>query len=289
MHTIENNQLKVSIQSKGAELQSIVHKVHQLEYLWGADPAFWPKKSPVLFPIVGGLKENTFYYKDQPYHLPRHGFARDKDFEVTAQQPHTLTFSLSSDATTLQQYPFPFRLLITYALQEDFLQVTYTVQNTGEDVMYFSIGGHPAFKLPLAAGTAYEDYELRFNKPENAGRWPVTGAGLIADAPLPLLNNTSVLPLSKELFKQDAVVLKTLQSDMVTLASSKTKHGFDFHFRGFPYIGLWAAPGADFVCIEPWCGIADSVNTTQQLPDKEGIHSLPADASFERTWQVRPY
>ena len=289
MCTIENDQLKVAIQSKGAELQSIVQKGTGLEYLWGADPAFWPKKSPVLFPIVGALKENTFYYKGRPYHLPRHGFARDKAFEVTAQQPQAVTFSISSDDTTLQQYPFPFRLLLTYTLQEDFLQVTYTVQNTGEDVMYFSIGGHPAFKLPLAAGTAYEDYELRFRQAEKAGRWPVTKEGLIGTAPLPLLNNTQVLPLTKELFRQDALVLKDLQSDAVTLASAKTKHGLDFYFQGFPYLGLWAAPGADFVCIEPWCGIADSVNSTQQLIEKEGIQSLPAGASFERTWQVRPY
>jgi galactose mutarotase-like enzyme len=104
-----------------------------------------------------------------------------------------------------------------------------------------------------------------------------------------LLNNTQVLPLTKELFMQDALVLKNLQSDAVTLASSKTKHGFDFHFPGFPYLGLWAAPGADFVCIEPWCGIADSVNSTQQLQDKEGIHQLPAGDVFERTWWVRFY
>jgi galactose mutarotase-like enzyme len=289
MFTIENNQLLVTIQSKGAELQSIIHKEHELEYLWSADPAFWPKKSPVLFPIVGALKENTFYYNGQAYQLSRHGFAREKDFTVTTQKTDAISFSISSNKDTLQQYPFPFRLTITYTLVADTLEVTYAVENTGASTMYFSIGGHPAFKVPLVEGTIYDDYELQFNKTENAGRWPIAAEGLLESQPLPLLNHTQVLPLSKALFMQDALVLKNLQSHAVTLASHKTPHGLQFDFSGFPYLGLWAAPGADFLCIEPWCGIADSVNSNQQLPEKEGIQTLAADGAFERAWRARFY
>ena len=133
----------------------------------------------------------------------------------------------------------------------------------------------------------YDDYELRFNKNETTGRWPISKEGLIEKTPVPLLQETNVLALDKELFLKDALVLKNLQSDTVTLRSGKTDHGIDFHFWGFPFLGLWAAPNADFLCIEPWCGIADSVDSDQQLESKEGTMSLQAEELFEATWQAK--
>jgi galactose mutarotase-like enzyme len=152
--------------------------------------------------------------------------------------------------------------------------------------MYFSVGGHPAFKVPLAEGTTYTDYQLEFNQVEDAGRWPLSAEGLIKDAPVPLLEHTKVLPLKKELFLEDALVFKHLQSDVVTLRSDVTERGLRFQFDGFPYLGIWAAPNADFVCIEPWCGIADSVQATGALTEKEGINALEAGGTFERQWEV---
>jgi galactose mutarotase-like enzyme len=174
-----------------------------------------------------------------------------------------------------------------YEVVGDELSVTYVVENRGEEPMWFSVGGHPAFKLPLAEGTLYEDYKLVFNKPENAGRWPISKDGLLELVPQPLLQNTDTLPLTKELFARDAVVLKHLESDNVKLVSDKTRHGIQFSFDGFPYLGLWAAPGADFVCIEPWCGIADSVNAKGNIEQKEGINKLPVANKFKATWKVR--
>ena len=286
MHTIQNNILKVTIDSKGAELKSILHVGHNLEYMWSGDPAFWAKTSPVLFPIVGTLKENTYFYEGKSYSLTRHGFARDQDFTATSQQDDTITFSFSSDDKTLLVYPFEFVFSIIYALEENKLSVTYRVENRGAKAMLFSVGGHPAFKLPLAETTWYDDYQLTFEKEETVGRWPISKDGLIERDPIPFLQQARELPLTKDLFQKDAIVLKALQSKSVQLSSGKTPHGLRFSFDNFPYLGLWAAPGADFLCIEPWCGIADSVDSDQQLQNKEGMITLPPFEIFEAQWTV---
>lgn len=289
MFHLENEKLRIKIDPKGAELKSIVRKDLNLEYMWSGDPAFWAKTSPVLFPIVGTLKENTHYYKGQAYHLSRHGFARDQVFAVTQQGNESITLSIQSNEDTLAVYPFMFTFSIIYTLNGDELSVAYQVRNDGEEPMFFSVGGHPAFKVPLVEGTRYEDYRLVFEKEENAGRWPISKDGLIEKTPGPLLQQSRVLPLSKELFSKDALVLKHLQSQWVELSSERTPHGLRFSIAGFPFLGLWAAPGADFVCIEPWCGIADSVDSNQQLPDKEGILQLFPKEEFRRSWNVQFY
>ncbi|GAC1400504.1 MAG: aldose 1-epimerase family protein [Sediminibacterium sp.] len=289
MLTIDNTYLTVVINSKGAELQSIYNKEQQLEYMWNGDAAFWSKKSPVLFPIVGALKEDTYYFNDKAYQLGRHGFARDMSFTVTAQTGSSITLSLESNGITMGSYPFDFRFDIRYELVQNSVKVIYSISNTGTSTMYFSVGGHPAFRVPLADGTAYNDYYLEFNQPEHARRWPISKDGLIETAPAELLNNTDRLPLTKELFQKDALVFKGLSSNSVTLRSDMDSHGLSVDFTGFPYLGIWAAKNADFVCIEPWCGIADSVATDQQLIKKEGIHVLQPAKNFERTWSVTVY
>ncbi|THU39475.1 aldose 1-epimerase family protein [Niastella caeni] len=286
MFTIENAQIKAVINAKGAELTSLVHKEHQLDYMWQGDPAVWGKHSPVLFPIVGTLKNNTYYHNLQSYQLPRHGFARDKQFAVEDHTGDTITFLLRNDAETLTIFPFAFEFRIRYTLFQNSLAVTYEVVNCGKETMYFSVGAHPAFKIPLVPGTTYTDYYLQFNQSETAPRWPISPDGLIEQSPIPLLQATNRLNLSKDLFQKDALVLKGMSSTIVTLASDKTGHGFRFDYPGFPFLGIWAAKNADFVCIEPWCGIADSVATNQQLPGKEGINKLEPGGSFTRTWTI---
>lgn len=334
MFYLEDPQLKVSIHPKGAELQSIYHKGYGQEYMWGGDPAFWGKHSPLLFPIVGTLKENTYYYMGKAYSLPRHGFARDREFQVERQETSSITFLLNSDAATRANFPFDFELRVTYRLisgegsargggaasgggtvpgrgaasggatvpgggtvpdegtvsggvMTSGLTTTYSIKNPShKEDLWFSVGGHPAFKVPLAAGTAYTDYYLEFNKKENAPRWPITKDGLIGAVPQPLLQDTRVLPLTKELFAKDALVLMQFASDSMALRSGKTPRGLRIDFPGFPFLGIWAAPNADFVCIEPWCGVADNVETDQQLTEKEGINRLEPGGSFERTWTL---
>ena len=286
MFRIENDILAVQVSPLGAELQAIYDKPLQQEYMWGADPAFWGKHSPVLFPIVGTLKQDTYYFNEQAYHLPRHGFAREMEFAATAQASDRIELTITQNEATLKKYPFHFRFTIAYTLSENSLQVSYRVKNTGAGPLYFSVGGHPAFKLPLAEGLQYEDYYLSFNQAETAGRWPISADGLIQTIPQELLRQTNRLPLSKALFQKDALVFKGLASNSVSLQSDKNPRGLQFDFTGFPYLGIWAAKNADFICIEPWCGIADSVNSNQQLISKEGIHALQPSRDFERSWTV---
>lgn len=287
MYQISNDQLTISISAKGAELQSIYHRDNHQEYLWSGDPAFWGKKSPVLFPIVGGLKNGSYTFEGNTYPMGRHGFAREKDFTVTEQSAHQIRFTLHADEQTRAIYPFDFCFSILYSLKENILTVSYEVDNTGDKTLWFSVGAHPAFAVPLVKGTEFSDHYLEFGEKENAGVWPLSPEGLIKTEPEPYLEDTDHLPLLKELFYRDALVFKSLRSNTIAIRNLVNDHGIKLQFDGFPYMGIWSARNADFVCIEPWCGIADSVNTSGDLTQKEGINSLQPGNSFRRSWQVK--
>ena len=286
MQILKNQKLTIKVNPKGAELSSLFNNENQTEYLWNADPAFWGKSSPVLFPIVGALKENKYFFEGQEYTLPRHGFARDREFIVEKMEENSLSFLLTHDEDTLKVYPFKFEFRLIYSLENNVLNVTYSVKNIGEDKLYFSVGGHPAFAIPLSENTTYDDYYLAFNKTETFKRWGLTSDGLIETQPFDFLIDTNRLSLTKELFYDDAIVFKNLESTAVILKSDKTNHQLKFDFEGFPYVGIWAAKDANFVCIEPWCGIADSANHHQELTEKEGIICLDLGEIFEKTWRV---
>jgi|SRR5688572_4444726 len=286
---LENDQLSVTIAQKGAELKSVVSKHTSLEYMWSGDPAFWGKTSPILFPIVGTLKNDTYFFNGKSHRMTRHGFARDHSFEISQSEEGRAVFSLASTDSSYEMYPFHFLLEVEYKLIYDAIEVSYVVQNNGKDPMYFSIGGHPAFKVPLVPGRQYEDYHLQFNRNEDLMRWPIDAKGLIKETPVPLKQNTSILKLSRSLFDTDALVFKDLRSHSVSIKSERDVHGIDFDFYGFPYLGIWAAKNGDFVCIEPWCGIADAVVHDQQLEHKEGIVKLSAGEKWMRTWKVKFY
>ena len=285
-YIIKNEHLEITIASKGAELQKIYNKDTKLDYLWDGNPAFWGKHSPVLFPIVGSLKDDTYIYNEKSYHLSRHGFARDMDFNVIQQSESAISFSLKHSNETLAKYPFEFELRIHYKIVESRLHIAYEVINPAESPLLFSIGAHPAFKVPLVEATTYEDYMLCFNEFENTGRYALTDKGLLEEDPQIFLQNTDELPLKKELFYQDAIVFKTLQSSSIKIESEKTENGLTVDFKGFPYMGIWSAKDADFVCIEPWLGITDSVNASGKLEDKEGILTLEGGDSFKAEWTI---
>lgn len=283
MIILENDQLRATIASKGAELQSLSSKTTGLEYMWNA-AAVWPKFSPVLFPIVGGLKEETYYFNDAPYKLPRHGFARDKTFAAEKISDSEAVFTITEDEQTLQVYPFAFKLTLRYQLTDNNISCTYEVYNTGNEALLFSVGAHPAFAVPLTAGTSYNDYYLEFNTHEQLQRWKLQDGFIAPPEPLPTTGDK--LQLDKSLFYNDAIVLKSMQSNIITIASNKHTHGLHFTFNDFPFFGIWAAKDADFVCLEPWCGIADGIDHNQQLKDKEGIVSIEPATHWQRTWAV---
>jgi galactose mutarotase-like enzyme len=286
---ISNGQISVKINHKGAELTSLYNHALHLEYMWDANPAFWGKTSPVLFPIVGTLKKNAFIYQGQRYDLPRHGFARDQTFELESKEQSRVVFFLSHTADTLKIYPFEFELRLIYALDGFDLHVTYEVTNPAEKKMYFSVGGHPAFKVPLTGDTTYNDYFLKFDKKEDEDQWPISKDGLIEEIAEPFFAGDDIVPLTRELFHKDALVFKELKSSVISIRSRKHTHGLDFSFPGFPYFGIWAFKDADFVCLEPWCGIADSVNHDQRIEHKEGIIALDRNKKWEKTWSVKCY
>ena len=289
MFEISNEILTVQISAAGAELQSIINKDNSLEYMWSGDPAFWGKKSPVLFPIVGGLKNGSYQHQGITYQLGRHGFARERVFMVRSHATDRIRFSLVSDETTKEVYPFDFVFSIEYSLINNRLTVTYIVENIGDDILLFSVGAHPAFKVPLVDGTTYEDHELVFSANETAGIYPLSADGLVEKYTEPFLNNSNSVPLTKALFAKDALVFKELRSDFIGILNHKNQHGLKLHYTNFPYMGIWAAKNADFVCIEPWCGIADSVDASGELAEKEGINQLDPGETFERSWTVEVF
>jgi galactose mutarotase-like enzyme len=281
---LSNNYITAGIKKTGAELFSLINKENNLEYMWQAGKE-WPKHSPVLFPIVGTLKENQYIYKGKKYSLERHGFARTMIFDAEKKSETEATFTLKSNNETKRNYPFEFTLTINYKLIEHTVEIKYIVTNIGNDELFFSIGAHPAFKIPLMRNEKYSDYFLEFNKIENADRWLLEN-GLIANREK-FFNNAAKLQLSKDLFFNDALVFKGLNSDCISLKGNN--HGLNFRFRDFPYFGIWAAHNADFVCLEPWHGIADDVNSSQDMTQKEGIIKLEAGNEFKCCFAIEIY
>jgi len=285
MITLENDYIKVSLAAKGAELQGLFSKETQLEYLWNANPKYWAKHSPVLFPIVGSLKNNSFNYQGKSYELPRHGFARDHVFNFEKISETEAVFTLTQNEDTLKVYPFYFELKLWYRLVDRKLNLTYEVINTGTEELLFSIGAHPAFAVPNTPNSVYEDYYLAFNTDERLTFWKLED-GLVADETEAIELGSHKLNLKHELFYNDALVFKTLQSNCISLLNTKNDYGLHFHFEDFPFFGIWAATDAPFICLEPWCGVADGVHHDQELIHKEGIIKLDAGEGWSRFWEV---
>ena len=288
MIRLANDTMSALIDLKGAELKSLRNTRSGIEYIWNSDPAFWAKSSPVLFPIVGQLKGNKYVFEGKEYSLPRHGFARDFNYTPEIVDEARAMFRLASNEQTRIVYPFDFELLIAYELIDTSLTVSYTVNNRSSRRMWFSLGAHPAFNVPLVKGNSYADYFLQFEKAESALQWPITSAGLIAKNPHPFFTS-SRLPLTHDLFYNDALVFKGLSSKKISILANNDQHGIDFSFEDFPFFGIWAAPNANFVCLEPWCGIADSEDHDHLLANKEGIETLDPDKSWKRAWSVQTF
>ncbi|WP_231460641.1 aldose 1-epimerase family protein [Pedobacter sp. Leaf132] len=285
MITLENDFLKANIAVEGAELQSLYSKETNIEYMWNGDANYWAKHSPVLFPIVGSLKNNSYSFKDKEYELPRHGFARDYTFKAEKLSNTEAVFTLSYNEETLKNYPFKFELKLTYQIIERKLVLNYTVKNTDTKKIYFSIGAHPAFAVPNTPDTNYEDYYLAFNEDEKLTYWKLKD-GLVSNETETIELSRHRLNLRHDLFYNDALVFKSLQSNCISLLNNKNDYGLHFHFDDFPYFGIWAAKDASFICLEPWCGVADSVNHNQKLTQKEGIIKLETGKNWSRFWEV---
>lgn len=278
--TISNSSLKASIKHAGAELFSI--KDHQnKEYIWEGNPAFWGKHSPVLFPIVGTLKNNTYTVNNKEYQLPRHGFARDMEFELIDQTDNSAVFSLQSNTETLQKYPFEFELQLLYTLEEKELIIGYKVINKGNTQIPFSIGAHPAIALPHA----FERYSFQFEK-EEVLKYNLLENDLISDKTEVLQTTAHVVPLKYKLFENDALVFKTLKSNSLTILEGNNPY-VKVNFEDFPSLGIWTKEQAPFVCIEPWFGYSDTAENFGDLFQKEGIVVLEANQTFHSKFSIQ--
>jgi galactose mutarotase-like enzyme len=284
MKFLKNNDLSVSINTLGAELFSILDSKTKVEYLWKGNPEIWGRQSPVLFPIVGRLKENSYESGGKKFSLPQHGFARDMEFKVKEETSDKIVFSLVYNEETLKKYPYKFELQISYSLIKRKLIVGYKVINQQETNLYFSIGAHPGFNCPLLETEKFEDYYLEFSQQETLNLYTLNG-GLVNKETVPYLNNEKKIPLSYDLFKNDALIFKNYQSDFISLKHKDKGEVFKFHFKGYPFLGIWSKPGP-FVCIEPWYGIADFINHNGLLEEKIGIQSIPSNGEFACEWAV---
>ena len=268
--TLQNQNLVVAIQSKGAELCSMQSKANGREFLWQADPAHWPKHSPVLFPIVGKVKENAYSHSGKTYNLPRHGFAREMDFSLIELSESKAVFQLCSSAESKTVYPFDFDFQICYHLIKNELHTSYTVKNIGKETLYYNVGAHPAFALPLD----FTNYNLVFPGDSTLTTFELDQE-LISNSTHQIHLENNSLPLSYSLFEKDALVFKQLDSKLVTLFENN-KPLLQVSFADFPNLGIWTKPQAPFICIEPWLGYADTVDASGVLSEKEGIQLLAA-------------
>ncbi|GAB3170924.1 aldose 1-epimerase family protein [Telluribacter humicola] len=287
MHTIENNLLRITVKEIGAELSRIQSVTTGMDYLWDGNPDIWPSHAPVLFPIIGELKEGTYHYKGNSYQLNRHGFVRNNPkVKLTDSSDNSLRFTLSYDEDLLLAYPFRFEFNISYTLEENRIIVHHEVKNLGDDTMLFSIGGHPAFRCPRQSGESYDDFYLEFDQRESVSRWMLTDKGLLSGETEQVLKDTKNLPIFHRLFDQDALVFKDLKSTKVSLKSRKSDQVVALYFSDFPYLGIWAKPKGDYVCLEPWHGVADSHDTDQNLETKEGIIRLQGGGTFTASYTI---
>ncbi len=283
--SIRNGALEISVDTRGAELTGLISLSDRMERLWQADPKIWPRHAPILFPIVGKLENDQCKIGTDVYTLSQHGFARDCEFKLLDRQPDRLLYQLSSDEQTLKKYPYRFELNVRYELRNNDLNIEYLVRNIDRQTIWFSIGAHPGFNCPFRPGEMLSDYSLEFDKPENAARHFLED-GVFSGKTERILNNTRLLPLTQDLFDHDAVIFKNLRSKKVALKSKNGAAGISVAFDGFPYLGIWSKPGAHFVCIEPWCGVADTKGRGGDFRKKEGIISLDPDKMFTCNYTI---
>lgn len=288
MHTLTNNLLSISIRQPGAELCSITSVKDGTEFMWSGNPSVWSGIAPTLFPIVGALRDDSYMLDGKAYHMPKHGFFRkSKDVVLVEQTKNSITYKLEQNKKTLEVYPFKFKFYISYTLKANSIIINHKVVNNNDTTMYFSLGGHPAFKCPVYNDDTYTDYQLIFEHKETAKTHLLNlETGLYTGKTEPVFNNNNTINLHYNLFNKDALVFKDLTSRKVTLHSKIHGDILTMNFNDFKQLGIWAKPNANYVCIEPWLGYADNETTNQDFTTKPGSLSLEAGGVFEARYSI---
>ena len=294
--SISSNSLTASIDTMGAQLMSL--RKGESEYLWQGDSNWWPRRAPILFPIVGVLKDSKAESAEGTISLARHGLARLNQFEVVEKSDSSVTLQLKSTEETRKSYPYDFELKLIFSVAGDTLTQTYKVTNPANVVLPFTLGAHPAFNIPIPGvkTTALDQYHLLFTRSWTSYGPSITDEGLCDyTTPQKLIVDSDTLPLSWELIDcEKTITLEDVPDRRITLAAnaeaSSEAHGIQMDFEGFDYLGIWsAAPGCPFVALEPWCGIADTVDCDGIFEHKPGIISLEPGQSIAKTLNIRVF
>lgn len=276
-YTIENEFLTSQINSMGAELHSIKSKKSGFEYLWQGNPDIWYGQSPILFPIIGRLLDDKYRYNGKEYTMQKHGFARKREFDLVSCEGNKAVFSLKSCPETLEMYPFEFELIVTFVLDGYAVKVSHEVVNKNDKDMYFSLGAHPGFNCEIG------DY-LEFDENETLSSERIDTDSYRIPEVFPVLDNERKITITKDIFENDALILSNVKSEKVTLGSEKHNRKVVFTLGFSPYLGIWAKPGAPYVCIEPWFGVNDNRDKKDDISLKQGIVKLPAGENFMQIW-----
>ncbi len=280
IHYIENDYLKIGVKEYGCELTSVFLKENNTEYLWQGDSRYWAGQSPILFPIVGRLIDDSYYLEGKKYEMPKHGFARKMNWSFLGSDSNSLSFSLTNTEETFKIYPYEFEVIVTFELIKNTLKVTHSIENKNSKVMYASLGAHPAFNCSIGDRLVFSENEtLETEKIDlvNSLRLPDK---------LPILNNEKVITITEDIFNEDALIFNNIKSETLTLESDNNSRKVIFHLGNAPYLGIWAKPGAPYVCIEPWCGVNDSTEKKNDFSEKDGINSINAGEKFIYTWKA---
>lgn len=294
--SISSNSLTASIDTMGAQLMSL--RKGESEYLWQGDSNWWPRRAPILFPIVGVLKDSKAESAEGTISLARHGLARLNQFEVVEQSPSSVTLQLKSTEETRKSYPYDFELRLIFSVAGDTLTQTYEVTNPANVVLPFTLGAHPAFNIPIPGveAASLDQYYLLFTHSWTSYGPSITDDGLCDyTTPQKLIVDSDTLPLSWELIdREKTITLEDVPDRRITLVAnaeaSSEAHGIQMDFEGFDYLGIWsAAPGCPFVALEPWCGIADTVDCDGIFEHKPGIISLEPEQSIAKTLSIKVF
>ncbi|MFH4967702.1 aldose 1-epimerase family protein [Gaetbulibacter sp. M240] len=284
-YSISNEKLTATILAKGAELTSL--KSDSLEYIWQADPKYWNRHAPILFPIVGPLIDREYILKGKTYSMPQHGFVRDYDFRVIKKMHNSITFQQQGTTETKRMYPFDYILKVKYTLKGNTLQVNYEVTNPNSETMYFSLGAHPAFNCPFEAGQKRHDYKLVFDKKTKV-KTKNKNEGFYIDDYSEVMNAPGELNISDTLFDNGSLTFNPNPFSTATIVYKPTnKKYLKVVFRNYPYLGIWSAGNSPFVCIEPWHGISDNYDHSKKLEQKEGIIQLESSKVFSCSFSIK--
>lgn len=289
-YELKNDKLTVGFETKGAELISLKDSKSGQEYLWCGDAKFWGRHSPVLFPIVGRVKDNKYRYENKEYTLSQHGFARDMEFTCVSQNQEEIWFGLDATPETKEKYPFDFRLEIGYHLAEDTVKVMWKVINKeSEKEMYFSIGAHPAFMCPLRDGEKQSDYSIWMDKEDEVSYFFIDAeSGLMIDNKKQLKLENGYHRLEEGFFDESAYIIEDSQVHKISLVDSKNEPYITVSFQA-PLVGVWSPEkkNAPFVCIEPWYGRCDREDFAGTLEEREWGNKLAPGEVFERFYEIK--